>query len=300
MGNGITQQVLKRRGNALEHRPVHLHLAAADVQVGALAQLLRRLADDAVEPVANGRKGHHADSHQILLQVAAHARLGGKGGVGFIHRGGKVLVHGANVIDAFGHHACEFLKPREAVEFERVETLFCFGDDLLLGLHLRLGLDLDLAQLCAQAPHIVGELLQRDLEHTHLAFDTGAGDAHFTGLIDQAVNHISANPQHPGAHTLYVPRHGHGLRLNARDRNCGRHNSRTRCSLARRFVDRHLELSRILQPVKKVTHAINRGFEPVEQRHRQRTERDCVLDARFHVVGKLTQAHGAGHARTAF
>ena len=60
-------------------------------------------------------------------------------------------MHGGDVAHALRHQAGEFLKAGKPVKFQRIETLPGFLRQGLLGLHLRLGLDLDLAQLAAQA-----------------------------------------------------------------------------------------------------------------------------------------------------
>ena len=68
-------------------------------------------------------------------------------------------------------------------------------------LDLRLGLDLDLAHLAAQADHAVGELEQVRLERAQLAFDARARDRHFAGLVDQPVDDVGAHAQHRCAPT---------------------------------------------------------------------------------------------------
>jgi hypothetical protein len=62
-------------------------------------------------------------------------------------------------------------------------------------LHLRLGLDFDLAQLRAQARDVVGEFLHGRLEGAHFAFDPAARDGDFARLVDQAVDDVRTHAQ---------------------------------------------------------------------------------------------------------
>ena len=114
---------------------------------------------------------HHADAHQILLQFAVQARLRGQRSVRLVGHLDQALLHGGYVVDAFGHHARQFLEAREAVELESVELLFGFLHDLHARGELRFGGDLDLAQLASQPGDVLGQLHQRALQCVHLGFD---------------------------------------------------------------------------------------------------------------------------------
>ena len=101
----------------------------------------------------------------------------------------------ADVVDRLGHHPRQFLEAGETVEFERIEV-----GVLLIGLrdarlHLRLGLNLDLAQLPAQTNDVLGQVEQRLLQAAHFAFDSGARNRQFACLVNQAVNQLGADTQ---------------------------------------------------------------------------------------------------------
>jgi len=193
--HGVAQQVLERSGDALEHRAIELDLGAFDVQIGALADFLGGLPHDAVETFLEAAEGHHAHSHQVLLQVAVQPRLREQRLLRLVHRVDEVSVHRRHVADALGHQPRHFLKAGEAVEFERVKLAHGFLGEFQARLHLRLGLDFDLAKLGAQARDVVGEFLHGGLERAHFALDPAARDGDFARLVDQAVDHVRAHPQ---------------------------------------------------------------------------------------------------------
>jgi hypothetical protein len=58
---------------------------------------------------------------------------------------------------------------------------------------LRFGLQLDVAQLAAQALEVVGQVVERALHLVHVGLDAGARDAHLAGLVDQAVEQRRAH-----------------------------------------------------------------------------------------------------------
>jgi hypothetical protein len=107
----------------------------------------------------------------------------------------QVLLHGGDVVHAFGHHPRHFLEAGEAVEFERIELLRALGCQRLLRLHLGLGLDFDFAQLVAQADHVFRQVQQGSLECQQLALDAAAGNRDFAGLVDQPVDQVGADAQ---------------------------------------------------------------------------------------------------------
>ena len=149
VGDGVAHQVAEGRGHRLEHAAVDFDLAADDVEVGAAAEFLGGLADQAVETLGEAVEGHHAHVHQRLLELPRHARLGVERHFGAVEVLEQVLLHRGDVADALGHHPGEFLEARVAVHFQGVE-LGVLGLDLgQARLHLGVGLDLDLAQLVA-------------------------------------------------------------------------------------------------------------------------------------------------------
>jgi hypothetical protein len=195
VGDAVAQHVFERAGHLVQHRAIEFGLAVADVQVGALAGILGGLAHHAVQSFGKAFEGHHAHAHQALRQFAGEARLGGDGGVGVVEVAQQVLLHGGDVVHAFGHHPRHFLEAGETVELERIEFLRAFGCQRLLRLHLGFGLDFHFAQLIAQADHVFRQVEQRHLEGQQFAFDAAAGDRDFAGFVDQLVDQVGAYAQ---------------------------------------------------------------------------------------------------------
>ena len=139
---------------------------------------------------------HHADAHQVLLQFAVEARLGGQRRVRIVSNLDERLLHGRDVVDALGHHPGQFLEAGEAVELERVELAVGGLRCMHSRRKLRLGRDLDFAQLAAQARDVLGEFPQRRLEPVHLGFDARARDRHLARLVDQLFKHVGPHAHH--------------------------------------------------------------------------------------------------------
>ena len=118
-----------------------------------------------------------------------------------------------DVVDRLGHHARQFLEAREAVHLQRVERLRRGLGRLHARTDLRLGLQLDVAQLAAQAVQVVGQVGQRGLQLAHLGVDARARDAHLAGLVDQAVEQRGTHA-HRGAAAVPPPARSacHGAR----------------------------------------------------------------------------------------
>ena len=146
----VAQQVLERPDELLQHRAVELDLAAVDLEVGALVELLRGRAQDPVQALGQAAERHRADREQPLLHFARQPRLREQRGVGIVEVLQQRLLDRRHVVDAFGERARELLEARVAVEFQRIELAVLFLQQFDLRLDLRLGLDLDLAHLrCA-------------------------------------------------------------------------------------------------------------------------------------------------------
>jgi hypothetical protein len=62
-------------------------------------------------------------------------------------------------------------------------------------LHLGVGLDLDFAQLVAQADDVFGEVEQGAAQGAQFALDAGAGDADLAGFVDELVDAAGFDPQ---------------------------------------------------------------------------------------------------------
>jgi hypothetical protein len=86
-------------------------------------------------------------------------------------------------------------------------------------LHLRLGLDLELAQMGAQADDVVGELEHSGAQGVEILFGAGAQDADLTGIVDQSVDGAGLDAQGDvGGLERFAWRRGRGRqRFGARD-----------------------------------------------------------------------------------
>ena len=289
VGDRVAQQVLERPGHALQRGPVQFDVHTADVEVGALGDFLRGLAHDAVQALDDRTDRHHADAHQVLLQFAVQARLGGQRRVGVVGDLVEGLLHGRNVIDALGHHPGQLLEAREPVELERVETAVGGLCRMHSRSKLRLGRDFNLAQLAAQACDVLGEFPQRGLEPVHLGFDSRARDRHLARLVDELLEHVGAHAHHR-VDLRFLALHGGFARCD--------------CGFTDAPLDHRLSGSlfgrlglRMLHPLEQEPDPVVRDFEVVEELARREIQRDGVLDARLHVVGEFAQPHCARHAR---
>ena len=185
--HAVAQQVLEGAAHALEHAAVDFDRAADEVQSHLLLQLLGGLAHDAVQAVGQALELDHARAQQVVLQVARQARLRGQVVFGGLQRALQAALHGGHVVDRLGHHARQFLEAREAVHLERVEGVAVGLGRFHARADLGLGLQFDLAQLVAQAFEVFGQVGQRTLQLADFGLDARARDAHFAGVVDQAV-----------------------------------------------------------------------------------------------------------------
>ena len=97
--------------------------AAVDLEVGALVELARGLAQDPVEALRQAAERHRADREQPLLHIARQPRLREQRGVGVVQVLEQRLLHRRDVVDAFGERARQLLEARVAVELQRIEVL---------------------------------------------------------------------------------------------------------------------------------------------------------------------------------
>ena len=280
----VAQQVLERRRHFLQHAAVDLDTAAADVEADPLVDFLCGLARDAIQPFGDAAELHHAHPHQVLLQVARQARLLLQVVAGLLDATRHVLLHRGDVGNGFGNHAAQFLQPGKAVELERIEA--AFGGLRHLRIDLRFGLDFQFTQLRTQARHVFGQLGQRLLQPGHAVLDTRAGNRHFAGLVDQAVDDVGPHP--------------HQRRIDLGLASCRR--CRRRQSAGHgpaEDVGRQPGGIRMLQLVVQVQADIEATKQVVECRCRRQPDNDDLLDPTFHVVHLLAQPHGPGHPRAA-
>ena len=94
------------------------------------------------------------------MQFTGLPRLGHEVVFGRVDGALQAALHGRHVVHRLGHHAREFLDPREPVELQRVETLRRILGLRQPRLHLGLGLQFDVAQLLAQAVQVAGQVAQ--------------------------------------------------------------------------------------------------------------------------------------------
>ena len=303
MGDGVAQQVLKRSADLVEHRAVEFDLAATNFKVGALAEFLRRLPDNPVQPLRLAGERHHAHTHQLLLQLTVHPRLGKDGGVGIVEVLEQVLLHGRDVVDRLGHHPGEFLEAGKAVEFQRVEASMPLIRGGGARLHLRLGLNFNVAQLAAQANHVFREVEQGALEADHFAFNSGTGNRQFASFVNQLVDQVGTHTQHGFLRCGFLA----GFTRRAFN-DCGCLCCRRRChyGLYRGVFVCLAGLCRwsfqrlpTLQAFDDLDDAVEGGFDVLDQFKRCAASLVGLLDTSFNGMGNFTQRHGARHASAA-
>ena len=307
VGNGVAQQVLQRRANLVQHRTVEFDLAAADFKVGPFAEFLGGLPHNTVETLGLAGEGHHANTHQLLLQLAVHSRLREDGRVGVVQVLEQVLLHGGDVVDRLGHHPGQFLEAGEAVEFERVEAGERFVGNGCARLHLRFGLNLDVAQLAAKPDHVFREVQQRAFETDHFAFDPGAGDGEFACLVNQLVDQVGTNPQRGFLRGGFFGSFSSFAGAGIDHCNCGGLlRSRSRL-LDLAFVGIRLGCRRCcfkrlaaLQALNDLDDAVEGVFNVFDQLDRGTASFGRLFDVGFDGVGDFPQRHRAGHPGTAF
>ena len=318
----VAQQVLERTDQLLEHGAVELGLTAAYFEVRPLAELPRGRAHDPVQALGQAAEGHRADREQLLLHAARKAALREQSRVGDVQVLQQRLLDGRYVVDSFGERSGELLEAGVLVELERIEAFLAFTHLHQPRLDLRLGLDLDLAHLRAQAYHAAGELEQVCLQRAQLAFDARPRDRHFARFVDEPVDDVGAHAQHRAGAGLHV-----GGVLD-RARRCGlrrrkRHDDRPCRRRRRGSGPRHLgragntrfggrgRLVLLGRPgqghvgpafAQRVEHErdpVEIAIQRLEQLRRAGHGRVVDDQARLHQVHELAQAHRPGHARAA-
>ncbi|MCY1219018.1 hypothetical protein D9M72_309760 [compost metagenome] len=316
----IADQVLDRAGHAVQHRAVDFHGAALDQQAHFLAGLSRGLACHAIEALGQRVELHHARLHQPALHAARQARLRGQVAGGAVKAALQVLLDGGHVVDRLGHHPRQLLEAREAVELERIEFLLV----LRVGnarRHLRFRLDLDFAQLPAQARDVVVQFAQVGAHRLQFAVQACARGADFAGFIDQRVERARLH-----THQRALRLGGHGRRHRhhhvCRSRHGGQAGGGHRlddgiCLRQRRIglrVLRHLgqavDQVRVVrgqqaagrQRLDMRQDAVVPGIEPLEQLRPDGLlplPAQAGVEQRLHFMRGLAQRHGTRHARTA-
>ena len=254
-----------------------------------------------------------------MLEHAVQTGLGQDRRVGVVEVLEQVLLYGADVVDRLGHHPRDFLEAGETVEFQRVETGVLRIGLGFARLHLRFGLNFDIAQLPAKADDVFGEVEQRILEAAHFALDPRARDRQFAGLVDQMVDEVGADAQGCPLCGRIAFAVGEALAAGAPLRMgcsqlfgnalCGdrgaalRRGGRGRCwrrGGLRRGGSRFLfERFAALQTFDDVLHVVEDADNVFDDVRRYGTRSGGVGNPGFDGVRDFAEVHRAGHARAA-
>jgi hypothetical protein len=133
------------------------------------------LAEHATQARHQRVEGHHARAHEAFLQVRTHARLLQQ--QGFV-LAGQFIEHALQVdqvVRGFVERAGQLLLVGEAVELERIERSSSSRLALVARDDLRLGLDVEAAQLLAQSRRGLVEFAEVGAEGTRAAVPGGRG-----------------------------------------------------------------------------------------------------------------------------
>ncbi len=194
--DGVAQHVLERREHALEHLAVELARGAVDADLDLLAGFGRRLARDAGQALDLALERDHARAHEPALQLGDDAPLLRQQVLHLARLRREQALHARDVRGGLGQRARVLLDRRIAVELERVEVVAPrAGIDVAMQ-DLRLGLDLELAQLVLQALHDAAELGQVEVDRRHLLLEARAIDADFAGDVQHVVEQVGVDTRH--------------------------------------------------------------------------------------------------------
>jgi hypothetical protein len=117
------------------------------------------------------------------------------------------LLDARDIARRLGERARELLDRRIAIQFERIKIGAMAAAFLLVAVQdLRLGLDLELAQLLFQARHRARQLAQVEIDRSQLLFESRARNADLAGGIEHLIEELGIHARHLGA----IPRR-HGL-----------------------------------------------------------------------------------------
>jgi len=285
----IAQHVFDGPEHLVEHRTVNFNLATNDIQVGAFANLLGRLADDAVKAFRLTGEGNHPNAHQRLLQTTVEARLGKNGRIGVVEVLQQILLHRRHVIDRLRHEAGEFLEARKTVEFKRVELGLTFGGVSNVSLNLAFGLNFNFTQLAAQANDVFGEVEQRAFQAAHFAFNPGSCNRQLTRLVNQTVNQVGTDPYR----CLLTTRLGIWLCFR-RDAGRGLRTGRNCLGNGRAFGQR-CGLRPLTQTLDSLRHRVDGGLKFIQESRRCMLGAYSIFDPRFDQVSQLAQIHRPRH-----
>ena len=152
------------RQHALEHLAIELAGRAVDDQLGLLVAVAGTLADDARQALHVPLERHHARAHQAVLQFGDRAALLLQQVLRVLGQRLQQLLDARDVVGGLGQAARELLDRGIAIEFQRVEILAAARFLVVAMQDLRLGLDLELAQLFLQARDRARKLAEVELD----------------------------------------------------------------------------------------------------------------------------------------
>ena len=194
--DGVAQHVLERREHALEHLAVELARSAVDADFDLLAGLGRRLPRDAGQALDLALERDHARAHEPALQLGDDASLLRQQVLHLARLRGEQALHARDVRGCLRERARVLLDRGVAVELERVEVVAPrAGIDVAMQ-DLRLGLDLELAQLVLQALHDAAELGEVEVDRRHLLLEARAIDADLAGDVQHVVEEVGVDARH--------------------------------------------------------------------------------------------------------
>jgi hypothetical protein len=126
------------------------------------------------------------------------------------------LLNARDVVGRFCECAGELLDRGIAIELQRIEVAAMSGLILVTVQNLRLGLDLQAAQLLLQTDDGTRQLAEVEVDRAQLLLQARAGNAGLTGDVEQLIEQVRVHAGHLGtlglAHRLAAGGYRHGRR----------------------------------------------------------------------------------------
>ena len=169
------------------------------LQLGLLVGVGRGLAHDAREALHVALERHHARAHEAVLQLGDRARLLRQQVLRVLGERLEQLLDAADVVGGLRQRARELLDRGIAVELERIEVAALALLFLVAMQDLRLGFELELAQLLLQARHRARQLADVEIDGADLLLEARARDARFAGIVEQLVEQFGVDARELGA-----------------------------------------------------------------------------------------------------
>src|SRR4029077_12255543 len=171
----------------------------------------RRLAHDAREALHVALERDHARTHQAVLQLGDGARLLLQQVLRVLGESLEQLLNARDVVGSLRERARVLLNRGITVELERIELAAVGALVLVLVQDLRLGLDLELAQLLLERSHRARKLAQVEVERSELLLEARPCDAGLTRDVQQLIEELRIDARHflalPAPHPAPARRH---------------------------------------------------------------------------------------------